>query len=39
MYVYCVYLCIYKDTHMHVYISDKFYFYIINIYLEQNILI
>ncbi len=32
MYVYCVYLlCIYKDTHMQVYISEKNYVYILNI--------
>ncbi len=34
MCVYCVYLlCIYKYTTMHVYISEKLYFYILNIFI------
>ncbi len=34
MYVYCVYLlCIYKYTHMHVYISEKKFVYILNIFI------
>ncbi len=34
LYVYCVYLlCIYKYTHMHVYISEKYVMFIYDIYL------
>ncbi len=34
MYVYSVYLlCIYKYTHMHAYIIEKFYVYIWNIFI------
>ncbi len=36
MYVCCVYLlCIYKYTHMHVYISEKCYVYILNIFIYK----